>query len=154
MPAGVFTFYEANIDDFRVNDIVGATLKMAAVASGYTPNSGTGGHSVWADVSPSEIAAGNGYAAGGATLSGVAKTAVTGGWKVSSDNVVWTATGGAIPAARRFVLYVNGTLWGVTNPLIGHFLADDAPADIPALSDSNTRTITCPAGGWFDVVRA
>ena len=51
------------------------------------------------------------------------------------------------------MLYISGTVEGVTNPLLGYFLGDSAPADVPATTSTNTLTITCHASGWFDVVR-
>lgn len=51
------------------------------------------------------------------------------------------------------MLYVSGTVDGYVNPLIGYFLGDSAPADVPATTDTNTLTITVPAGGWFDITR-
>lgn len=151
MAAGTFTLFSANKDDINLNDLVGATLKMALVTSAYTPDAAVTGNSVWANVSTHEIAAGNGYTAGGVALVSVAKAAITGGFKLTSANVVWSASGGFIPAWRYAVMYVDGTLWGLTNPLIGYVLADTTPADAPATTTGNTLTLVCPNEGWFDV---
>ncbi len=151
MASGLLTLFSKNKDRLSINDLVGATLKLALVTSAYTPSAGETGHSLWSEVSANEIAAGNGYTAGGITLSSVAKTAITNGWKLSSANPVWTASGGNIPAHRYYVLYVSGTLWGLTNPLVGYFVGDTTPADIPATTAPNTLTVTVPAGGWFDI---
>ena len=78
----------------------------------------------------------------------MASSAVTGGYKFSSANVVWTASGGSIAAHRHYVMYVLGTLWGKTNRLVGYFLGDTTPADIPATTTGNTLTVN--ASGWFD----
>lgn len=152
MAAGTFTLYSANKDDLRINDLTGATIKMALVSSAYTPSAGEAGHALWSDVSTNEIANGNGYTTGGATLSAPTATAITNGWKFSSGNASWTASGGNIPAWRYAVLYVSGTLWGKTNPIVGYVLGDSTPADVPATSSGNTLTINCPAAGWFDLV--
>lgn len=149
MTANATVLYSKNKDDFRLNDLVSANLRMALVASTYTPDATVTGNSVWADVSANEIANGNGYTTGGASLTGVVST-VTGGDKLSSGDATWTATGGNIPAFRYAVLYYLGALWGMTNPLIGYILCDNTPADIPATTTGNTLTISCPAGGWFD----
>jgi len=153
MPSGQFTLFGKNKDDLRINDLVGATIKIALVTSAYTPdvNSATG-HSVFADVSANEIAAGNGYVAGGGTPGTNAATAISNGFKFSTADMVFTAAGGSIPAWRYAVLYVSGNLWGMTNPLIGYFLGDSTPADIPATTDTNNCTLACPAAGWFDEV--
>lgn len=150
--AGTFTIYSANKDDLNPNDVLAATVKIALITSAYTPDTATGGHSIYANVSANEIAAGNGYSAGGIALSSKQVTAITSGWKFSSANVVWTATGGNIPAWRYAVMYVEGSLWSLTNPLIGYFIGDSAPADVPATTSGNPLTLTTPANGWFDVV--
>lgn len=48
-------------------------------------------------------------------------------------------------------MYVSGTLWGMTNPLVGYFVGDSTPADIPLTTSGNSITVTVPAGGWFDI---
>ena len=150
MAAGTVILFSANKDDLNINDLVGATIKLALITSAYTPDAAVAGHSLYSSASGNEIAAGSGYTAGGATLASLAATAITGGFKFSSANPSWTAAGGNIPAWRYGLLYVSGTLWGATNPLIGYFLGDSAPADIPATTTGNTLSITCPAAGWFD----
>lgn len=153
MAASDITLYQANLDDLRLQDLVGATLKISLHTSAYTPSAGTSGHAVAADLS-NEIANGNGYTTGGATLANVAVTAVTGGWKLTSDAAGWDATGGAIPAWRYGVIRVEGALWGKTNPLVGYFVGDDTPADVPPTSDGNPLSIAVPADGWIDIKQA
>lgn len=151
MAVGTFTLFSKNKDDLRMQDLVSANLRMALVnGAGGTLNAATTGLSVWADISASEIAAGNGYSAGGAALTGTLADTGAGGWKLSTGNPSWTASGGSIPSWRFAVLYYNGTLWGMTNPLIGYFIGDNTPADIPATVAGSTLTLPCPAGGWFD----
>lgn len=152
MAANALELYTRNFGALNLDDIVGATVKLALVTSSYTPNvDETSGHNVWANVSANEIAAGNGYTAGGLTLASVAKTAIANGFKLDSDDAVWTASGGNIPAHRYAVLYLSGSVWSLTNPLIGYILSDNSPADIPATTDGNTLTYSAPANGWFDV---
>lgn len=151
MPASAVTIFSANKDDLRISDLTGATIKMGLVSSVYTPSTGEAGHSVWADISANEITAANGYTAGGATLATPTKTAITNGWKFSTGNASWTASGGNIAAWRYGVIYVSGALWGMTNPVIGIFTGDNTPADVPATSSGNSLTVTCPAAGWFDI---
>lgn len=154
MPAGTFTFYTRNFGALNIDDLVdaGNVVKLALVTSAYTPDTDEStGHDTWADVSANEIAAGNGYTAGGQTLASKAKVAGTNAFAFDSADVVWTASGGNIPAHRYGVMYVDGSLWGLTDPLVGYFLSDDAPADIPATTDGNTLTYTAPTAGWFDV---
>ncbi|THF55909.1 hypothetical protein [Pseudothauera rhizosphaerae] len=152
MAASDLILYAANLDDIRLNDLVGATLKMTLHTSSYTPDDGTSGDAVYADID-NELTTANGYTAGGATLTNVAVTAITNGWKLTSDNVQWNADGGAIPAWRYAVLRVSGSLWGKTDPLIGYIIADATPADSPATADGNPLQLEVPSGGWFDVKR-
>lgn len=155
MAAGNFTLYRANLDDMRINDLAGSgNLRLALVSSAYTPDATNTGNSLWSNASASEITAANGYTAGGVALSSVVATAVTNGFKLSSANPSWAASGGNIAAWRYCVMYYLGTLWGMTNPLIGYFVGDATPADVPATSSGNTLTITVPAGGWFDSTEA
>lgn len=155
MAAGKFTLFEANLDDLRLADLSGtANLRLALVASAYTPSSGPTGHSLWADVSTNELAAANGYATGGAALTSAALLTAAKGFALDSADVVWTAAGGDIAAHRYYVMYYLGTLWGKTNPLIGYFVGDTTPADIPATTAGNTLTVTVPAAGWFSQQQA
>ena len=154
MAAGTFTLYRANLDDLRMQDLVGATVKIALVSSAYTPDAANTGHDEWADVSANEIANGNGYTTGGATLANDAVSTITNGHKYDSDDPAWTASGGSIPAWRYAVMYVSGSLWGKTNPVIGYFLGDSTPADVPATTDGNPLTIQVNANGWFGVTQA
>lgn len=152
MAAGTFTLYDgAAKTQLGGGDLTTNTVKLALVSSAYTPNQST--HAAWADVSANEIANGNGYTTGGYTLLSPALTAITKGFKFSSANPAWTAAGGNIPAWRYAVMYISGTVEGVVNPVLGYFLGDSTPADIPATSVGNTLTINCPANGWFDLTR-
>ena len=157
MAVGTFTLYRANLDDLRLQDLVAATVKLALVTSAYTPdatNSGSG-HSLWSSPSANEIAAGNGYTAGGATLAGLAASTATNGWKFVTNNTSWTASGGSIPAWRYAVMYVSGSLWGMTNPLIGYFLGDATPADSPATTTGNILVLGPNlTNGWFTITQA
>lgn len=147
---GTVILFSRNKDDLRINDITGATVKLALIASTWTPDATITGNQVFADMSANEIAAGNGYTAGGFTLTGLTATGITGGYKFSSGNASWTASGGTIPAWRYGLIYVSGALWSLTNPVIGYFLGDSAPADVAATASGNTLQINCPSGGWFD----
>lgn len=152
MAAGTVTLFSKNKADININDILGATVKVALISSAWTPDASATGNSVFADMSANEVAAGNGYTAGGVSLASMVKTAISGGYKFSSASPAWTAAGGNIPAFRYVVMYISGTLWGMTNPVIGYFVGDTTPADIPATTSGNTLTLNCPAAGWFDVV--
>jgi len=152
MAAGAVTLYSINKDDLNINDLVGATVNLALVTSSYTPDVTVTGHNEWADVSANEITTAGGYTTGGQALTSKVATSITGGFKFSSASPTWTATGGSIDAWRYGVLYVVGSLWGLTNPVIGYFVGDSTPANIPATTVGNTLTGTVPANGWFDAV--
>lgn len=149
MPAGAFVFPDLpKLNFFSVTNLLGANVanfKLALVTSAWTPNNAT--NEVWADVSANEIANGNGYVTGGGALTGVALTQTTGTVKFTSNAFVWTAAGGSIPAWRRGVVYYLGTLNSKVNPVVGHFLGDNTPADIPATTVGNTLTVTPNASG-------
>lgn len=58
-----------------------------------------------ADITKTEVAGANGYTTGGKELTGVAvSTVATSGSRFTADNVVWTASGGAITASKA-ILY-------------------------------------------------
>ena len=65
---------------------------------------------------PVEIAAGNGYTAGGADVQNVWSESPAGTGQLVGTDVVWTAAGGAIGPFRFVVLYDDTP---VANPLIG-----------------------------------
>jgi hypothetical protein len=80
-------------------------------------------------------------------LTGVSLTQTGGVVKFTAAPAIWTASGGNIPAWRRGWVYYNGTLNGKVNPVVGHFLGDATPADVPATTDGNDLTITPHANG-------
>jgi hypothetical protein len=150
MASGAFIFS----DKTKLNMLEGATgllktgsalYRLALVSSAWTPAPTT--DEVWADVSANEIANGNGYTTGGGTLASVVLNQTSGTVKFTSAAFVWTASGGSIPAWRRAVVYYLGTLNGKVNPLVGYFLGDNTPADIPATTSGNTLTVTPNASG-------
>ena len=139
-------------NQLKLSDLASANLRMLLTSSTYTPNVTVTGHGALVDIT-NELANGNGYTTGGVSLTGaVAATAGNNGYKLSSGDAAWTASGAGIPACRYAVLYYLGALWGATSPLIGYILLDSAPADIPLTASGNTLTITCPATGWFDLI--
>lgn len=154
MAAGPFIIFRKNIDDIRLNDLLGAVVKVALVTNSYTPNASNTGHSLWSEISANEIANGNGYVTGGYTLTTDTVNAVTNGFNYDSEDPTWNATPAAIPAWRYAVMYVLGTLWGMTNPVIGYFLGDSTPADVPATTAGNPLAIAVHASGWFNNTQA
>jgi hypothetical protein len=149
MAAGVFVFPDlAKLNFFSATNLVGANVanfKLALVSSGWTPNNAS--DELWAVASGNEIANGNGYVTGGGALTGVVLNQASGTVKFTSNAFVWTASGGSIPAWRRGVVYYSGTLNSKVNPIVGHFLGDSTPADVPATTVGNTLTVTPNASG-------
>lgn len=73
-------------------------------------------NSVFADIT--EIAAGNGYTAGGATCTVSALSQTSGSGKLVIDDVIIAASGGSISTFRYAILY-NSTQTTPPKPLIG-----------------------------------
>ncbi len=146
-------FYGNNIDVEKLSDLSGATINMLLTTSAYTPDTTNTGHTVLANIT-NELANGQGYLTGGVALSApTIATFSTTGFKFSTGNASWTASGTGIPAWRYGVIYVVGALWGITSPLLCYFTGDSAPADIPLTASGNTLQINTPANGWFTVTR-
>jgi len=67
-----------------------------------------------------EIAAGNGYSAGGSAAVFVSGAQTSGTYKLVLSNVTFTASGGSIATFRYAVLY-NSTPASPLKPLIGYY---------------------------------
>lgn len=67
-----------------------------------------------------EIAAGNGYSAGGATVTVSSSSQASGTYKLVLADVVFTASGGSIAAFRYVVLY-DDTPTSPADPLLGWY---------------------------------
>jgi hypothetical protein len=128
----LFNNYKLKLFDSSTKiNLVGETIKLAAVKSTYTPD--IDAHDFWDDVSAEE-SSGTGYTAGGATLAN--KTgAVVGAsdlGKFDADDIVWTITSAF--SARYLVLY-KSTGTPSTSPLIGYI-------DLGATYSFTTGTLT------------
>ena len=97
-------------------DLEGVTCKLALVTSSYTPNRDT--HDFWDDVSANELANGNGYTTGGATLSNVlwSYDSSSDEVRLDFDDVSWTFTAGK--TWLYGVLYVDTAGASSTDPVI------------------------------------
>lgn len=96
------TKFQCFIEDVleKVHNIGSDTLKLAL--SNTAPTAATDDEFV--DIT--EISAGNGYTAGGETLTVTSSSQSAGTYSlVITSNVVWTASGGNIAAFRYLVLY-------------------------------------------------
>lgn len=147
MAAGAFVFFDkAILNCFNATNLLSSanTFKLSLHTSSWVPS--LSGDEVYADVD-NELATGNGYTSGGITLANDALTQTGGVTKFTADSAVWTATGGSIPAWRYGIVRASGTLSGKVDPLVGYFLGDSAPADVPATTVGNTLTFTPNASG-------
>lgn len=146
MAAGAFVFFDKAILNIAALGLLlpANTFKLSLHTSSWVPS--LSGDEVYADVD-NELATGNGYTSGGITLANDALTQTAGVTKFTTDAAVWTATGGSIPAWRYGIVRVSGTLGGKVDPLVGYFLGDSAPADVPATTVGNTLTFTPNASG-------
>lgn len=147
MAAGAFVFPDkAKLNFFSATDLLNPanTFKITLHTSTWVPANST--NEVFADAT-NELTTANGYTAGGITLTSVALTQTAGVVKFTSAAVVWTASGGSIPAWRYGVVRAVGTLNGKVDPIVGYFLGDATPADVPATTTGNTLTITMNASG-------
>lgn len=99
-------------------------IKAMMLSNGYTVNAA---HSVLADVSAHEVAAGNGYTAGGQALANKSLTVAGAESKFTADPLTWAAL---TKTYRFLLLYAAKTANGKVNPLIACILVDNTPADI------------------------
>jgi hypothetical protein len=92
-----------------------------------------------------QIAAGNGYSTGGATLTSVTwaeTSAGSGVWKFSSDDVTFTASGGDIAAHQYLVIYSDTS---TNDNLVGYVDRGSSST----ITSGNSRTWDVGANGWF-----
>lgn len=146
MAAGAFTLYnKAKLNALKLSILDSAnTFKWTLHTSSYTPD--VTAHEVYADLT-NELATGNGYTNGGLTLANDAITLSGSTVTFTGDPATWTASGGSIPAFRYAALRAVGTFGGKVDPLIGYFVGDATPADVPATTSGNTVKITPNASG-------
>lgn len=102
----------------KVHDLLGTTPgtdcdTLKVMLSNTAPNAGT--HVVRGD--SVEIAAGNGYTAGGSTIGGQSGTRTTGTFTLAGNEITWTATVGGIATFQYAILY-NDTPTSPADPLI------------------------------------
>jgi hypothetical protein len=90
-------------------------LNADALKIMLTNNAPAAANAVKADIV--EIASGNGYNAGGATIAGRAYAQVAGVGKLTGDDVTWTASGSVGPF--RYAVLYNDTPAAPADPLIG-----------------------------------
>ena len=145
--AGAFVFSQkSKLNFFSATDLLNPAnvFKITLHTSTFVPAPTT--NEVFADFT-NELATANGYTAGGITLTGVTLTQTAGVVTFTSAAAVWTASSTGIPAWRYGVVRASGTLNGKVDPVVGYFLGDATPADVPLTTSPNTLTVTMNASG-------
>lgn len=94
-----------------------------------------------------EISAGNGYTAGGATVTVSSSAQTSGTYKCVIADTTWTASGGSIGPFRYVVLY-NDTPTSPADPLIGYW---DVGASITITSGLTFTTDFDGTNGVFQL---
>jgi hypothetical protein len=133
-----FHEYKGNLGK-KIHDLVNDGFK--AMLTNVAPDAAA--NTVKTDIT--EITAGNGYTAGGATLTGTAWAetgAGIGTWRLTFADPAWTASGGSIGPARYVVIY-DDTPTSPADPLIGYW---DYGAPF-TITDGNTFTADIGAQG-------
>jgi len=104
----------------KVIDFSADTFKIRVMASGFVFNKDS--HTVWADVSASELANGNGYVTGGNTLSGVSVTKddTLDRGRAVWGNTSWTAAGGSLGPSPGAIIIDDTVAAPVIDPIIGY----------------------------------
>lgn len=97
----------------KVHNLGADTLKVMLTLTALVAT-----NSVKADLT--EIAAGNGYTAGGTATTITSSAQTSGTYKLVITDVVFTASGGSIADFRYIVLY-NDTPTAPADPLIGYY---------------------------------
>lgn len=103
----------------------------------------TASNSVKADLT--EISAGNGYTAGGASVTISSSAQTSGTYKAVMADVTWTASGGSIGPFRYVVLY-DDTPTSPADPLVAYW---DYGSSITLASGSSFTTDFDPSTGVF-----
>jgi len=118
-------------------DLDSHTFKCMLTSNSYTPSAS---HTVKADVT-NEVANGNGYTAGGATLSSVTfnYSGTTATWDAA--DISWTASGGSIGPIRIAVIYDDTA---ANDELVCYCILDTADITV---SNSSVFTIQLNASG-------
>jgi hypothetical protein len=123
-------------------DLNSDTIKVALCTSSYTPDQDT--HNYYDDLT-NQVANGNGYTTGGATLASptFTYTGASNVFKFDADDVTWSSS---TITARYAVVYDDTPATSGTKPLICYV---DFGADVS--STSSNFTITWNADGIFTV---
>lgn len=126
-----FNKYNAFVENVaeKVHDLGADTLKVALSNTAQVAT-----NSVLTDIT--EIAAGNGYTAGGETVTITGSSQTGGTYSLVGNDVVFTASGGAM-ASFQYAVFYNDTPTSPIDPLIGWW---DYGSTV-TLNDTETFTV-------------
>lgn len=115
------------------------TIKVALCTSSYTPDQDA--HDYYDDIT-NELATGDGYTSGGATLANcsTAYTGATNVTKLDADDVTWSTS----TLTARYAVIYKDTAVASTSPLIGYIDFGEDKS-----SENGNFTITWNASGIF-----
>ena len=132
-----FNKYQNLVEDLGngVHNLSTDTLKLALFTATHTPAAGDEGFAALTN----EVAAGNGYTAGGETLANVSWSESAGTGTLDADDPSWTASGGSI--AYQYAILYNDTAAG--KDLICYW---DEGSTV-TIADGETRTLNFDASG-------
>lgn len=94
-----------------------------------------------------QVAAGNGYVAGGNTVTSVTWVEAAGTVTFDSADPSFAASGGTI-VFRFAVLYDDTVVSPVADPMVCFTLADNTPLDV-TIADGETLNLVLTASGYF-----
>ena len=120
-------------------DFANDSFKIILMASGFVFDKDT--HHGYADVSASELADGNGYTTGGATLANVAVTEddTDDRCEITWDNAAWTASGGSVGPTPGAIIFDDTVTTPQADPVVGYinFGGEQTQADGGVATVSN-----------------
>lgn len=149
MAAGKFKIYEfakKYIGDGTFDLDATSNWKAALFDNSSNCNTLSVGTGVFGDLT-GELAGINGYTSGGLSITNVTWTKAGGTMTFNCDDIVISASGGAIQP-RYIVLYKDSTVNSIVKPLLCVCLLDVTPADI-VISNGVTMTFEIDANGVF-----
>ncbi len=155
MAAGSWIIPDKAILNFETIAVLGLTsnFKITLHTSAWVPVLAT--NEIYADAT-GELATANGYTAGGTALAGVT-IGQTGGvtkFTAAAAQVLWTASGGSIPAWRYMLIRYAGTLSGKVDPIIGYCLGDSTGIDSVAVAPPDRIIFTPNTLGILSIQRS
>lgn len=149
MAMGTTLIYNKAFERGTFYDLAGATVK--GFLTDDTSNANSASLSTFADIT-GELGTANGYTAGGVTLANVSLSQTSDVVTVTFDDPTWTPSGGDL-AAKFFGIYIDGTVDGVTDPLLASVDLDTSVAAGITRSVGDILKIIVPGAGFLRIGR-